>query len=63
MKWNPACKVITFTKIRIWAAIIGDLLCEREPFNVVDKYAVAVLKDDTIVGHILKKISRIVLCL
>ena len=43
--------------------MIGDLLCEREPFNVVDKYAVAVLKDDTIVGHILKKISRIVLCL
>ena len=44
----------------IWTAMIGeDLLCEREPFNVVDRYAVAVLKDDTIVGHIPKKISRI----
>ena len=36
-----------------------DLLCEREPFNDVDRYAVAVLKDDTTVGHIPKKISRI----
>ena len=36
-----------------------DLLCERQPFNVVDRYAVAVLKDDTIVGHIPKKVSRI----
>ena len=43
----------------IWPAMIGDLLCEREPFNVVDRYAVAVLKDDTIVGHIPKTISRI----
>ena len=23
----------------IWAAMIGDLLCEREPFNDVDRYA------------------------
>ena len=44
---------------RLWVAMIGeDLLCEREPFNVVDRYAVAVLKDDTIVGHIPKMISR-----
>jgi len=33
-----------------------DLLCKREPFNDVDRYAVAILKDDTTVGHIPKKI-------
>ena len=44
----------------IWTAMIGeDLLCERKPFNDVDRYAIAVLKDDTIVGHIPKNISRI----
>ena len=35
-----------------------NLSCKRKPLNQVDRYAVAVLKDDTIVGHILKKISR-----
>ena len=44
----------------IWTSVIGeDLLCEREPFNSVDRYAVAVLKDDIVVGHIPKNISRI----
>ena len=44
----------------IWDASIGeDILCEREPFNDVDHYTVAVLKDETIVGHVLKKITRI----
>ena len=44
----------------VWVAVIGeDLSCEREPLNHVDRYAVAVLKDDTVVGHIPKKISRI----
>ena len=44
----------------IWAAMIVEvLLWEREPFNDVDRYAVAVLKDDTTIGHIPKKISRI----
>ena len=36
----------------IWATMIKeDLLCEREPFNDVDRYAIAVLKDDTIVRY------------
>ena len=30
-----------------------------EPFDVVGRYAIAVFKDDTIVGHIPKKVSRI----
>ena len=44
----------------LWDALIGeDILCGREPFNDVDRYAVAVLKDDTVVSHIPRKISRI----
>ena len=44
----------------LWDASIGeDILCEREPLNDADRYAVAVLKDDTVVGHIPRKISRI----
>ena len=41
-------------------AVIGeDLSCEREPLNHVNSYTVAVLKDDTVVRHIPKMISRI----
>jgi len=36
-----------------------DLLCKREPFNDVDRYAIAVLKVDITVEHIPKKLSRI----
>ena len=43
----------------VWVAMIEDHSCEREALNHVDRYAVAVLKDDMIIGHILKKISRI----
>lgn len=32
-----------------------DFLCEIESFNDVDKYVIAVLKDDTIVGYTLKR--------
>ena len=34
-------------------------MCEREPFNHIDRYAVAVLKNDIVVGHLPKKFSRI----
>ena len=41
-----------------WGALIGEgVLCEREPFNDEDRYAMAVLKDDTVVSHIPRKIS------
>ena len=41
-----------------WDALIGKgVLFEREPFNDEDRYAVAVLKDDSIVGHIPRKTS------
>ena len=46
----------------IWAAVYGEkLLCEREAGNWVDAFAMAVIKDGTVVGHIPKKISSILL--
>ena len=36
-----------------------ELECVREKSNAVNWYAVAVLKDDTIVGHLLKTSARI----
>ena len=42
----------------IWAAVYGEELpCEREAGNQVDAFAVAVMKDGTVVGHVPKKIS------
>lgn len=44
----------------IWDAAIGEHLeCRREPLNHRDRYAVAVLKDDVIIGHIPRTILRI----
>lgn len=43
----------------IWVATVGEeLTCQREPTNAHDRYAVAVIKDDAIIGHLPKKISR-----
>ena len=42
----------------IWATVYGEELpCETEAGNRVDAFAVAVMKDGTVVGHIPKKIS------
>ena len=38
----------------LWDAVVGE-----ERGNVTDMYAVAVIKDCTIVGHLPRKISRI----
>ena len=44
----------------IWAAAVGEvLMCEREPTNEKDRYAVAVVKEETVVGHLPKRISRV----
>ena len=44
----------------IWNAVFGEeLQCQREIGNSSDLYAVAVVKDSTIVGHLPRKISRI----
>ena len=43
----------------VWDAVIGEeLQCERELDNVSDRYAVAVKKDGTIIGHLPRNISR-----
>jgi len=44
----------------IWAAEIGsELSCFVEPHNREDRYAVAVMDNTSIVGHVLRKISYI----
>ena len=43
----------------IWDAIIGEMLqCERELDNESDRYAVAIKKDGTIIGHLPRVISQ-----
>ena len=44
----------------IWAAAVGEVLeCQLEPTNVEDRYAVGVVKDETIVRHLPKRIARV----
>ena len=41
----------------IWAAAVEELLtCSREPTNASDRYAVAVIKGGTTIGHLPRKI-------
>ena len=43
----------------IWSHYIGESLkTQVEPDNVHDKYAVKVLKNETVVGHVLTEMSR-----
>ena len=44
----------------IWDAAIGEVLvCERELRNVEDCYAIAVTKDETVIGHLPRNLSRV----
>ena len=44
----------------IWIAVVGEcLVCQREPLNSSDRYAVAVMKDDVIVSHLPRYLSRV----
>ena len=44
----------------IWSTAVGEvLLCEREPTNSRDRYAVVVKKDDVAIGHLPRKVSRV----
>ena len=39
---------------------IGEvLICRKEPTNSADRYAVAVLKEETIIGHLPRKMSKV----
>ena len=43
----------------VWSAFIGESLnTQVEPDNVHDKYAVKVLKNEAVVGHVHREISR-----
>lgn len=42
----------------VWAAVVAEvLLCSRELTNSADRCAVAVLKNEVVIGHIPRKIS------
>ena len=44
----------------VWDVAIGeDLICRREPTNERDRYAVAVTKNGTVIGHLPRKVSRV----
>ena len=44
----------------VWSAVVDEeLACKREPFNASDPFAVAVVKGDTTIGHVPRKISAI----
>ena len=44
----------------IWVAAVGEvLICRREPINSADRYVVAVLKEETIIGHLLQKTLKV----
>ena len=44
----------------IWQSAVGEKLpCRREPDNRSDRYAVAVIRNETIVGHLPRKILKI----
>ena len=43
---------------KVWAATAGEVLvCEREPKNSSDRYAVAVKNEGTIIEHLPRKLS------
>jgi len=39
--------------------ISEQVLCVREPLNESDRYAVAIIKDEIVISHLLKNISRL----
>ena len=61
------CEFVTDSMIRgyhifrtIWDAVIGkSLQCVQEVGNVEDRYAVAIQRGDTVVGHLPQKISTL----
>ena len=60
-EWEVSCCVHGYHIYKsIWTAVVGEQLnCVREPLNVQDRFAVAVIKDGTVVGHLPQKVSRI----
>ena len=43
----------------IWDASIGEMLrCKSDDHNLHDRYSISVMKDEIIVGHLPRKLSR-----
>ena len=59
--WNFPCCIRGYHVYQtIWEVRIGEVLtCCREANNAKDRYAVCVLKNDEIVGHLPKKVSKL----
>lgn len=60
-EWERACCVRGYHIYRnVWQAVVGEVLdCVREPQNSSDRYAIAVKKDQTTIGHLPRKLSRL----
>ena len=45
----------------IWIPSVGEILhVEQEAHNTADSFVVATVKDETVVGHVLREVSRFV---
>ena len=61
---NPSFLATTYTYKDIWSFTIGEhLLYERLTLNLTDRYAIAVLKHDVIIGYLQGCYQEYVLCL
>ena len=44
----------------VWEATVGEeLQCIREPTNISDRYAISVIKEGIVIGHLPKRLSRV----
>lgn len=60
-EWEmESCVLAYYIYQSLWTPTLDDeLICVRDPFNSIDRYAVTVKNGDTVVGHLPKKISRL----
>ena len=51
---SRCCVCVHHVHCSIWCFTTGkELLCDSEPTDEQDKYAIAVIKDGTVIGHLL----------
>ena len=57
---RPCCIRGYHEYVRIWKPVLGETVeCRREPGNTKDRYAVSVVKEDTIIRHLPRKVSKL----
>ena len=61
MEYERACYVCGYhIYCEIWEAAVGKVLgCERQLWDATERYTVAVKKDKTVIGHLLRNVSRV----